>query len=353
MTQSNASSHIAAMAERLRARYGPAAPLLRFCENLPRGPHLERERRLPLDDQLRLISEVADGLTPLHDLSLHACFPAAATADAMQRLTSCGVASASGTTGLGRAMQDRGGLGQSQYLIDLADPVCFAHFTALADAQRALHVLRRVMLAVVDTPGVGSVPGVLDAQPVPGVASIRHFWLRISSGGAADAAAGHFNTNGNAVADPAEACWHVDNPRAPTCHATSRLLLKVYADGRASGRQPPAPAPAARPPPESPPPARENVHVLQVRAGALDLAAEVPVAAGDGVLMSDVARGSSRAATMPFACVEHRGRCPAGQWQVRVCAIAAPPKPRRGGDLSLSRRAACRLLGSALLIRTD
>ena len=84
--------------------------------------------------------------------------------------------------GLGRAMLDKAGRGQVQYLIDLSDPIVNARFEALRP-QPALCALRAIMDAVVESGGVGSVPGMADATPATGIADWRHFWLRISSGG--------------------------------------------------------------------------------------------------------------------------------------------------------------------------
>ena len=339
---SHLREHIASTDQSLRLQFGTkAAPRLTFDASLRRGPHVDGSM-LPADcDRTSLVTAVAEGLTPLHDLNLHACFPAAATSEAIEMLTAR-VDKKTGT-GLGRAMRDKGGVGQSQYLIDLADPVVFAAFDALAEQQVALRTLRRVMRAVIEAPGVGSVPGVLDLMPEAGVADMRHFWLRLSSGGASDAPRPHFNTNGNPSDDAAEACWHIDNPKSPTVHPTSRLLLKIYAAGggrsgggsneaskkkiakhTADGQRVVAGGAAAG--------AASRVHVLEVRSAALCLRAEVPVAPGDAVLMSDVARGSSRAATTPAPFVEHRGRCPAGQWQLELllnCVVEDAEQLRR------------------------
>ena len=233
-----------------------------------------------------------------------------------------------------------------------------------------LWALRRLMLAVVSTPGVRTAPAIVDALPAPGD-GIRHFWLRISSGGgdggaaatptAASEAPGasmgtpppHFNTNGNLSSEPAESAWHIDNPGRPTLHRTSRLILKLYSAeskgrgcGGASGvqRGESRGERSARESGQSPSGGRAAeeglglsaaddvahvsahasahapsfLHVLQLRAPELSLFAEVAIRPGDGVLMSDVARGSSVWGVTPRPVAEHRGRTPHGKWQVEI-----------------------------------
>ena len=299
---------IASLDASLVEQYGArAAPRLAFADTeLPRGPHLalgpSSAALLPAADALPVLSHIAAGLTPLNDLKLHACLPVQAMEHAIAILTARGWHS--GCHGLGRAMIDRSGRGQCQYLVDFTDVEVASRFSQLCDDNPGLHALRAIMRAVVQSGGVGSVAGMADAAPVPGVAYENHFWLRLSSGGRGGGNDGeqqqqqHFNTNGNGNGDnDAEACWHIDNPRAPTTHRTSRMILKLYCDG-------------GRP---------QNCHVLELRGAPLRLSAHVPVSAGDGVVMSDFARGSSIAAVShPHPCVEHRGRCPAGEWQLEL-----------------------------------
>ena len=257
MVSSSLQDDVERLASELLDRYNAAAPRLTYNNSLPHGPH-SSNAHIPLPDARSILSAVAlDGLTPLDGINLHACFPSAATSEALKLLT---------TNGLGRTMRDRGGLSQSQYLIDLADPIAFTTFSSLESSQPAIRALRRIMRAVVEAPGVGSIPGVMDALPVAGVANERHFWMRLSQPGG-------FNTNGNS----SSGCWHIDNPHSPTIHRSSRLILKLYAasDG--------------------------DVHVLQVRSAALCIEMEADVKPGDGIIMSDYARGSSQEGTRPFA----------------------------------------------------
>ena len=250
----SAEECIASLDAELRARHGHAAPRLCCLPVDGAEPPLSGESEA-------LLRRVVEGLTPLSGLSLHACFPAEDLSAVLSRLTSCG---------LGRAMGDRRH-GQTQYLLDCSDDEVFGELSSLARSGRpAAAALLGVMSAVTSCPAVGSVPGAVDARPVAGAANPRHFWLRLSSGG--EAGTPHFNTNSRGAAadgDEEERGWHVDNPGAPTRHPTSRLILKLY---------------ASRPGCE---------HRSELRAPALRLGATAPVAAGDGLLMSHLARGSS------------------------------------------------------------
>ena len=114
-------THIERLDAALRERYGGAAPRLSFDDSLMRGPHMASVSLPTGCDHLALITQVVDGLAPLDRLNLHACFPAAATSDAVRLLTSRSGASDGTRAGLGRTMRDRGGHGQIQYLIDFSD----------------------------------------------------------------------------------------------------------------------------------------------------------------------------------------------------------------------------------------
>lgn len=287
------------------ARHGLTAPRFRSVEGLPVGPHLATTAGDGDNAwMLSRLEEVVDGLVPLNGLGLHGALPAEEAAEAVKLLTCCGWEDGGGGRhGLGRAMRSTADPDQCQYLCDLGDPLIYARFVELAETQPAMRALRQIILAICQTAGMGSVPGMLDLPPVIGEVSERHFWLRLSSGSPAGADA-RFNTNGNPSVLPSEASWHLDNPRSPTSHRTSRLLLKLYSSAAGS-----------------------PCHTLEVRSAALGLLAEVPIAPGDGVLMSDVARGSSVYGTLPYPSVEHRGRCPVGSWQLELllsCVCTCP-----------------------------
>ena len=68
------------------------------------------------------------------------------------------------------------------------------------------------------------------------------------------------------------------------------------------------------------------MHVLELRSSALCLSAQIAIEAGDGIVMSDVARGSSVHGTSPQPFVEHRGRCPPG-WQLELLLTCACTEP--------------------------
>ena len=77
-------------------------------------------------------------------------------------------------------------------------------------------------------------------------------------------------------------------------------------------------------------------HVLQVRAPRAHITLDCPVLPGDGVIMSDVARGSSAYGHAMFGggrpWVEHRGRCPPGRWQLELlltCVVEQPEALRQ------------------------
>ena len=211
--------HLEALELSLRTSFGSSAPRLRRDTALASGPHIAADVPSMDDNAAQSCADIlANGLTPLHDLNLHAALPAESLSRALALLTS----------GAGRAMRSKT-TDQVQYLVDLSDQAAHERFYEIAAAEPALAALRTIMHTIIQTPGVASVPGVLDAQPVAGVADERHFWLRVSSGGDGDGSGRpRFNTNGNAAEDAAEACWHVDNPNSPTVNRTSRLMLKFY-----------------------------------------------------------------------------------------------------------------------------
>ena len=87
--------------------------------------------------------------------------------------------------GLGRLFGDPSG--QCQYLIDLQDDAVFERFVWLAQMHpRGVGAIRRICRAVATTPGIASVPGVIDAPPISGTDRAdeieRHIWIRIAAG---------------------------------------------------------------------------------------------------------------------------------------------------------------------------
>ena len=255
-----------------------------YAEDLRQGPHLSLRNgglvpQLKTAEAERLLHVLSAGLHCIPDLGLH-CIPLDDFNHLVALLSRIGF---DGTSGLGRLMGPVGG--QCQYLVDLQDPEVWARYVALSEREPAVQQLREIAREIASTPSVGSVPGVLDVQPTPGVADERHFMIRLAKGGG-------YSTNGNPSDEPGESCWHVDNPKAPTAQTTGRLMVKLYA-GRAA-----------------------EPRVLEVRSAAACARAELVVPPGCVVYMSDLARGSSQSSCVPASYVEHRGRTPEGSWQL-------------------------------------